>query len=248
MYKNPLYYLFLIAFSLGACVTQKQHVADADITYLRANDDVEGSDKDIETLVASYRNQVEEEMNTEIGYMPETLKKGKPNSNMGNWFCDALLDLSNQYYDKEVDFALQNYGGLRIPTIPKGNLTKNTIFELMPFDNKLVIINVKGDIVQMICDNMADSNGAPVSHTVSFRIEDDKAVDIKIKGEALDLSKTYIVGLPDYVANGGGGSTFLRGIQQFDTGIFIREGVIQYLEQLKERGEPITINNTKRIY
>ncbi|MDB4438987.1 5'-nucleotidase C-terminal domain-containing protein [bacterium] len=239
--------LFLMIGLLSSCISTKQHIADTDITYVRANEDVNVGSKAIDDMISPYRDQMEDEMNIELGEMPVTLKKGKLNSSMGNWFCDALLVMSNKYSDKPVDFALQNYGGLRIPSISKGIVTKRHIFELMPFDNKLVVLEIDGKTVQMMADNMADHGGAPVSLGLSFTIEEDKAIDVMVNGKPIKSNSTYRVGLPDYVANGGDDSWFLKEIPQFDTGVYIREVMIEYLMDLKAAGKPIIVDKTKRI-
>lgn len=247
MYNFQKVSLLLLILGFISCASSKQYVTEADVSYIRANDDVTPSDASIADLIAPYRDEIEGEMNTVLGELPETLKKGKPTSSMGNWFCDGLKVMSNKYYSKPVDFALQNYGGLRIPSISKGPLTKRHIFELMPFDNKLVIIEVDDKVIQLLADNYAEYGGGPVSNGFEFTIKEGKAVDIKVSGQPLQSNKTYIVGLSDYVANGGGDAWFLKEIPQYDTGVYIREVMIEYLEDLKKTGTPLTIDNTKRI-
>lgn len=247
MYNFRSLSFLVLLLGIISCSTSKQYVTDADITYLRANDKVQADDDSVDALISPYREKIDAQMNTVLAQLDQDLRKGKPNSSMGNWFCDALKVMSNKYSKKEVDFALQNYGGLRIPSVSKGPLTKRHIFELMPFDNKLVILEVDGKTVQLIADNMADSGGAPVSEGLSFTIKDDKATNIMVSGSPLDFTKTYVVGLPDYVANGGGDSWYLKEIPQYDTGVFIREVIIEYLEDLKASGTPLKIDNTKRI-
>ena len=243
--KNTL--IIGIVFLLASCTATKQHVADAEVNYIRANDSYSASENTMESLIAPFRNQMEDDMNTSLGELPETIKKGKPNSNMGNWFCDALLAMSNKYSDKPIDFALQNYGGLRIPSISKGPVTKRHIYELMPFDNKLLILEIDANTVQLIADNLADSNGGPVSKGLTFTIEDEKAVNIEVNGKPLKNDEVYIIGVPDYMANGGGGCGFLKEIPQKDTGIYIRDAIIEHLQDLQKAGQKIEIDNTKRI-
>jgi len=247
MFNSYTYsFLFTLIF-LSSCTSSKQHIADTDISYIRANEEIKIGSKAIDDMISPYRAQMEDEMNIQLGELPETIKKGKLNSNMGNWFCDALLVMSNKYSQHPVDFAVQNYGGLRVPSISKGPITKRHIFELMPFDNKLVILKLNAKTVQMMADNMADSGGSPVSLGLSFTIKDGKAYDVKVNNKPIDDNSTYRVGLPDYVANGGDDSWFLKEIPQYDTGVYIREVMIEYLLDLKAAGHSIKIDKTKRI-
>ena len=40
-----------------------------------------------------------------------------------------------------IDFCLLNNGGLRT-SLPQGNITRRKIFELMPFENELVVVTI----------------------------------------------------------------------------------------------------------
>lgn len=249
MYKMKSAFTVLILL-LVACKSTELHIADADIEYIRAEKSLDelGRDKEISNLIDPYREELDARMNMVLGELPEDLKKDRPNSNMGNWFCDALLDMSQRYYPGDVDFAIQNYGGLRLPFLGKGEITKSDIFQLMPFDNMLVVLELDANMLQRFLDDIADSNGWPLSRGVEFRIENDKAVDIKIGGKAMDKDRIYKVAMPDYIGNGWGGQEYLGECKQFNSNVYIRDAIIDYLYILLEKNEKITIDNSKRIH
>lgn len=243
--------ILLASLLMVSCSKNMQHLADAEIEYIEANESIVGSsqtDSGISTIIQPYKDELVDEMSTVLGQLPEDLKKSRPNSNMGNWFCDGLLHMANKYSSNKVDFAIQNYGGLRLPYLNRGPVTVQNIFELMPFDNKLVILAMDETQMQDLLDNIADDGGWPISRGVSFSIEEEKAIDIKINGQPLGNKKTYQVALPDYVANGGGGCHFLKSIPQEDTGYYIRDVFIDYLKDIKEAGKQITVDSSKRIF
>ncbi len=245
-----LYIFCLWLVLLSACKRLPiQQVADVDVTYLRTESSTSvDKGSEVETIIRPYRDLLSEEMDQIIGMMPETLKKEKPNSNMGNWFSDVLQDIATENYDKPVAFAIQNYGGLRVPSVAEGPLRRGTIFELMPFDNKLVILELSGAQVKELADLIAGSRGWPISRGLSMTINESyEATDVKVNGQSIDMKDTYPVAMPDYVANGGGGGDFLKNIAQYDTGYYIREGVIEHLERMQAQSIPITVDNTERI-
>ena len=235
---------FVVFFS---CKSHVQHVADAQVSYYRTTDEVQAESNDIMDIITPYKSQLNDEMETIIGELPEDLKKARPNSNMGNWFCDALHDIANLNTEKKIDFAVQNYGGLRKPFLSKGPLYKRDIFELMPFDNKLVILDLDAELIRTFLNHMTRGGGWPVSKGLSFKIVNDAASEIQIGGESLDKGRIYRVALPDYIANGGGDCFFFRQLDQEDTGLFIREAVIDFLDNQKVRGIKIEIDPTQRI-
>ena len=141
-----------------------------------------------------------------------------------------LQTTANIEFDGYVDFAVQNYGGLRVPVVAKGDLTVGDIYEVMPFDNKLVVLNLTGEKTLMLLNRIADYGGWPISSNLTFAIEDEKATDIMIKGESFDIKKSYRVALPDYTANGGDRCTFLMKEPQEDNDKMIRDLVIEYFQ------------------
>ena len=246
---SKIYYILIWLTLLLSCKSiPVQHISDVDVTYLRTDPiSSGGQDADIEAMIEPYRDQLKDQMDFVIGQLPEDLKKEKPNSNMGNWFCDILHDIAQDNYDKNIAFAIQNYGGLRLNILAKGPLTRGEIFELMPFDNKLVIIEMNAELVTELCNTMSRSKGWPVSRGLSMVMGEYTASDIIINGEPIDDKAIYSVALPDYVANGGGTGELLKNLPQHNTGYYIREGVIEYLEKMQANNIDITIDPTLRI-
>ncbi len=204
-------------------------------------------DADINALIAPYKAELDQEMNEVIAVLDHELTKQRPESTLGNFLADIMQVQAEKYTDREVAFAVQNYGGIRVPSVAPGDITKGKVFEIMPFDNSLLILESKGDVVQRLCDKIASSGGWPSSKGLRFVIDGEKAVDISIMGEALDHDKTYTYALPDYIANGGDGSDFLSQEKRIDTKKLIREVMIDYLTELTASGETVRQEITGRI-
>lgn len=224
------------------------HTTDTSVAYAHLSDSY-GEDEVLSAMIKPYHDEMAEEMDVVIGELEEDLNKQKPNSNLGNWFTDVLYTEANKMFFSEVDLAVQNYGGLRISTVPKGPVTVGKIYELMPFDNMLVVVEVSGTILKKFLDGIARSGGWPISHTVSFRISEDReAENITIHGNPIDMSRSYRIAIPDYVANGGDSSAYFEGITQENSGVFIRDVIIEHLLELQELKAPIIIDSSKRIH
>jgi len=139
---------------------------------------------------------------------------------------------------------MQNYGGIRIGEIPEGPITRGKIFELMPFDNMLVVLECPGNITAKLLHSFAASGGAPVSGNISMLIDGNKASHIKINGKSFDPNKTYRIAMPDYIARGGDKSDYLMDLPMLDTGVLIRDAII---ESVKNSKEPIMVKLDGRI-
>lgn len=194
-------------------------------------DEKHDKQESIEQLIAPYRNQLESEMSEVIAFLEDDLKKSRPSSPLGNWFADILKKETEHLTQDKVDFALQNYGGLRIPAVAKGDITVGKIYELMPFDNIMLVLDCSGNVVQQLCNRIAEKGGWPVSEGLEFTIAGDRAEDIQIHGMPLDLNASYKVAIPDYIANGGDNCDFLIPLKRIDTGVYVRDAVINNLRR-----------------
>ena len=235
-------YTFLLAYLLlisSGCSTV-QHISKTDVRYETLNSKaVSAPDEETTAMIAPYKTEVDKEMNEVLGNVPVDLTKRKPESTLGNWYSDAMLDIAAKKGYK-ADFAISNYGGLRIPQITAGPLTMGEIFELCPFDNLLVIMELKGDIVDSLLQQTAETEGWPVSKGIQMVINDKKMVKCTIQGEPLSMSKTYIVAMPDYVANGGDGLKVLITQKRVQTALLVRDMLIEYARDATASGKGIT--------
>lgn len=192
-------------------------------------------DTDITTIIEPYKSQLDAKMDRQLGILTTDLKKSKPEGTLNNWMTDIIHERAEHYYGQRVDFAIQNYGGIRVNSISAGSLAVRKIYELMPFDNKIVILKLDGELMKKMLANIAEREGMPVSKAIQMKIDARrKPQDVLINGEELDMNRTYTMALPDYVANGGGGFDFLKPLKQIETGWNVREAIIDYLDTYKE--------------
>lgn len=204
-------------------------------------------DQAIKDLIQPYKEELDAEMNEVIGQVKSELIKARPESTLGNFLADLLVVQATECTGQQIDFAAQNYGGIRVPAVGKGDITRGKVFEIMPFENMLSVLEVKGDIVNKIIQKMASSGGWPISKDVSYTIQDDQAGNIKLHGEPLDMNKTYTIGLPDYIANGGDNCDFLINQKRLECNISIRDAIIKHISELTADGRPVESKVTGRI-
>jgi len=221
--------IILIVAMMVGCSPQVTYVSQVNPDYYRIDKRQDTDDEEITALIQPYKTELDQSMNRIIGTVEKDMSKNKPNSPLNNWVADVLLDEANARVGN-VDFAVQNYGGIRVPNLAQGEITIGKIYELMPFDNLITVLTADGKIVQMLLDRIADYGGWPISRNTSFTIRDGKAVDIIINGKPFDPQSTYTFALPDYVANGGDNSFFLSGAKRNDLKLLIRDAMIHHVE------------------
>jgi 2',3'-cyclic-nucleotide 2'-phosphodiesterase (5'-nucleotidase family) len=206
-------------------------------------------DSVIVSIIAPYKEKLDAEMNHVIGFAHTDLFKGKPESGLTNLLADLILEESIRIvrgHNIIPDLAFLNYGGIRTG-IPQGEFTVRKIFEIMPFENELVVIRLSGGAVQQFLDLIASRGGDSLSG-VRFRIRNDKAVDVTIGGKPLDTEKTYWLATSDYVADGGDSYAMLQNsIQRINTDERIRDVMIRYFDRSYAEGKIINPETDGRI-
>ena len=194
-----------------------------------------------------YKQQLEATMNRVVGHADADLTKpaSTPETLLGNFFAEALLAEGKKLYP-EVDFSFGTKGGLRIE-LQKGDITVGHIFELMPFENELVVLELSGENVQQLAQFIASTGGQPVAG-LRMNIHEGQAAAIEIAGQSLDKSKTYHLLTYDYLANGGDN---LRGldspVNRINLQKKVREALIDYVSQHTHEGKHINTQLDGRI-
>jgi len=204
------------------------------------------SDAQIDSLIYPYKAQLDSTMNIVLAVCDTILTKDKPSSNLGNFFCDAIKYIAEKKTGSSIDLAIVNYGGIRLNMISAGNITLGKVYELMPFDNQLVILKIKGDTLATVLDIIAAQGGWPVSG-VNFTIKKNSAVNIFINNKTFDITQTYTLVVSDYIANGGDNLNMLKNIPQQKIGFLMRDALVDYLKDMNVQGHKIVANNTQRI-
>ena len=171
---------------------------------------------------------------------------------LGDLVADSML-----WYSKYLgaDFALQNGGGIRAD-LPEGQLTERMVYETLPFDSTVVVLTLDGKSVQSLFEYMATissgQGGFPqVSEGVSMIIDASKkkCTHVMIKGKPLDHSRTYKIATNSYLAAGGDGyKIFLKASDVYDSSMFQRDVLIEYIEHLGGRIKPQTSGRIQIIY
>ena len=228
--------LILIAASWCAChqpgkvvsKTSKIHMVDSTMDAIR------------ETQYIAYmepiKAELEAQLNEAIGYAPMDLEVHQPECAMLNWASDALFEMAKQLYPEQVDMAVVNIGGMRC-NWGKGNITFRHVFELMPFDNMLVVLTLKGSDLQQLCEIFAYSGGQGVAgmriKAIGDRVMQQDAL-VTINGKPLEMEKTYTVATSDYLSQGNDGMLPLKNhIKYWNSEEKIRDLYIEYIKQVK---------------
>ena len=172
--------------------------------------------KEVEDIINPYKLNLDKTMNQVLSFSVDDYSKndGDYNTAIGNLMADAVFELTNPVFKgrtgKNIDMVLLNHGGIR-SILPKGNITRKTAYKLMPFENSVVVVAIRGSIVLEMINYLKDSNKAhPISGLELVINADDSYRKIRIGGKAIDSEKLYYVATNDYLYKGGDRMEFFK--------------------------------------
>ena len=204
------------------------------------------ADKDYEAYLQPLKQKVDEKMNVVIGQAAETMKGHAPESLLSNFSADVYRQAASDFLGEKIDISIVNLGGLRT-VVTAGDITIGKVFELMPFENELTIVWLKGDKLNGLLQYFASMGGEGVSG-LRMKIDQGKAVDITIDGKSLDTEKLYSIATNDYLAGGNDKMIQLaQNEKRVNTGIKVRNMLLDYIKNETKKGNKIQSKLDGRI-
>lgn len=246
---SKLFVIFLTFFFVVSCSKQNYYVTKIEGKRIPITEK-EYQVPEIENLIKPYREHINKDLDSVLAYCPQTLDKssGKWQTTIGNLMADVTLMRGNLVFQARekmnIDICLLNSGGIR-SILPKGNVTARNAFEIMPFENSLVIIALKGEqILEMVDYFIAEKKPHPLAG-ITFAIDKDNvAKNILVQGKPIQKETIYYVGTNDYLSNGGDNMDFFKkGVQKFDMDYKLRNILIDYFKEV----DTIPVINDVRI-
>jgi len=235
---NPL--LIAIFFAVSCNTSYKAEKVQYSSYRIQQYD--EGS-RSLATIVKPYSDSVNKLMNVVIGYNETQLEKKKQGSTLGFFITDAYLEMAKQKVDPKVDAAFMNSGGIRLPEMAAGPITQGKIFELMPFDNLMVLLKVKGSLLKQFLDTLAVSEGV-IESGITMQIVNKTVQQVMVGGKALDLNADYTIVHSDYVAMN---TNLLKNITRSSNGYLLRDALLDYVKFIQSQNKKVTVTSIDRI-
>ncbi|HJS55287.1 MAG TPA: 5'-nucleotidase C-terminal domain-containing protein [Chitinophagaceae bacterium] len=240
MRKSAFYPLFIIFFFALSCNTPYKAENIQYSTYKIQQTANEG--KSVKSIIKPYSDSINKLMNVVIGYNELNLERKRPGNTLGFFITDAYLEMARQK-GSQVDAAFMNAGGIRLPELPAGAITRGKIYELMPFDNLMVILKLKGSLLKQYLDTLAAAGGVIVSG-ITMQIANKTTQQVIVGGKPLDLNAEYAIVNSDYVVNNSG---LLKNIDRKTSSYLLRDAIVDYVRLINASGKKITVSNSDRI-
>lgn len=250
MLKSPLLYsLFVLSVASSCSTTPKLKKVDSALLELNSQT-VPPADSSFIKAINPYKSELDKTMNEVLVFSKQQILKGLPESSLGDFVSDAVLKKTNDIYKPSdhlpVNICLLNNGGLR-GQLPKGNITRGNAFELMPFENSIVILTLTAEKTKQLFEYVVESNGAPFAGA-RVKAKGKKITELKINGQNFDPTKIYKVTTSDYLAAGGDKYNFFKDPIKTDTLNYkLRDAIIDYMIEQNKKGDSLNVTIDGRI-
>lgn len=206
------------------------------------------SDAEAAALLAPYKAQVDSVMYKVMGTAELSMDRFRPESPLSNLIADVLRGAATKVQEKPADMGLINIGGIR-NSLTEGDITVGNIYEILPFENSLCVLTMKGSAMKQLFENIAARLGEGVSGVQLVISKEGKLLQATIDGKPVEDDKTYTVATIDYVADGNDGMTALLQAEKriCPEGATVRSLFMEYVERQTAAGKKITSRMEDRI-
>jgi 5'-nucleotidase/UDP-sugar diphosphatase len=197
-------------------------------TYSGKNDPF---DPDIAGVVETYHQQIRDRFAAVVGETrADLIRNSRGESNVGNLICDAMREAAG------ADIAFQNSGGIRA-NIPKGKITLEQVYALLPFDNTLIGMELTGrQVLRILEKNTAGGYG--ILQVSGLRAVYDRGkpagervVKVEVAGRPMEPERLYRIATNDFLAVGGDAYTVFRDGRNIQYGDDLRDLFSAYLKK-----------------
>ncbi len=228
----PGIFLFFLNFSLLTLYpvsAQQYKVRSTKWKQLEVTSDLDKNPDSLAlAIIAPYKASVDSVMSPVLGMSRVAMVPKRPESLLSNWAADVLVEGSTATGLPVADMGLVNIGGLR-NNMPEGMVTCGDIILISPFENTLVVLEMKGKHMLELMRNIAAVGGEGVSGSVRMVISKDrKLISATINGEEISRKRTYTVATLDYLAEGNDKMFALKKARKrHDIGLKTREVLME---------------------
>ena len=213
-------------------------------------------DPAVDQMLVAYAPKVRT-LETVIGRLKGELRKGDTGAgSLGNFVADGMRAQASLKLGRPIDLAFVNSGGLRRITIGEGELRARDIFELLPFENALVTLDLNGEqllrLLQLITTSREAQAGARIVYVIkadkSSHLEKAALRDATGREKEIDPQAIYTIVTIDYLVSVGGRYLVLREGKNLNLlGITLRDAIMAYVKSETAAARDIQPNLDERF-
>lgn len=225
--------LFLLALASLAC-NRKQYIVST--IYSKEILSQKLPDKKTEQIIAPFKYKVDSTTNSVVVFSEGAFTKEGNNNSLGNFVCDAVYSIAKDSLNLLIDVVLLNKGGLRA-NLPKGEIKVSNLFELMPFENELVLLSISGAELDKGIKRIIEKKAVFKGMKIHWAFDN---YEVNIDQKPLQADSNYHILTTDYLATGGDNYEFLKTAGQFKfLNLKLRDALILYCKKVNAAKQKI---------
>jgi 2',3'-cyclic-nucleotide 2'-phosphodiesterase (5'-nucleotidase family) len=209
------------------------------------------ADKKLEKIIVPYRIGLREKLAEDVVYSDFSMEKGLPESELTNVIADAVFETAKKWSIENQkalpDMCMLNMGGIRT-ALPMGMLNVGHMYEVMPFENEIVLLQLTPENVRALANYIAEKGGSPVAG-IRLKIDGNRADQVELNGSPFLYDRNVWVATSDFLAFGGDDMDFFDAPLVFiETKIKVRDAITTYFKSFRTAGKSLGAIKDGRIY
>ena len=166
---------------------------------------------------------------------------------IGNLVADALRAKAADYFQVPVEFALTNYGGIRIP-MPEGAVTLDDIESMFPFKNYMCLAKLRGSELTRLLEQLAKTPAFQAVSGCRVKVKAHELVEAEVDGAPIDPKRLYNVATIDFLLSGGDGiAVGARAEDVKLTSVLMKDVMLDFISAKEAAGEIIDYQKDGRV-
>lgn len=204
-------------------------------------------DEAVEKMLAPYSGKVRA-LNVVIGQLDGPLKKESVGAgSLGQFVTDGVKTYAKTKLGKPIALTIMNAGGLRKNEIAAGEVRATDIFELLPFENALVAVEITGaNLLKVLPAVVRDAQaGARIQYKWNDQDRPEfisgKLLSENRQEQEIDPNKIYTVVIIDYLLRLAGGSYAILKEAKATTplNLTLRDAMMEYVKSETAAGRKL---------
>ena len=188
-------------------------------------------------------------LKTVIGHSARMMMNDRDNPDLplGNLIADILKDYGSNYFGAPMDFAITNFGGIRVP-MPEGAVTMEDISSMFPFKNYMCYCKMKGEMLTELFNQLSGTKAFQATSGAQIRIKKHELESALVGGEPIDPKRIYNITTIDFLLDGGDGlrmGALSEDVQL--THVLLKDVVLTYVKDMEAQGKIIDSRSDGRV-
>jgi len=236
--KIKHFVVFITICGISACSKKQHHPIQISANQISIDSKINEVDS-LEFFISPYRKRINTVLDSTLAYVSNDLVKddGALNTSAGNFLADLVYEQANPVFESRtgnsIDFVVLNHGGIRA-IVSKGYVNARTAYQVMPFENYIVVVEMDGTAVRDLLSFLAKSGRAhPISNMELVLDKTGNYTKTVINGQPFDEKRTYFVASNDYLVQGGDDMGFFKNRTSIiNTDYLVRNAIIDYFKKM----------------